>query len=79
MIISWPAINGFCKVWRYRVPGLDIPILMDGMENYWFEVEALSDQENPKIASIELEKNGEILRPGEPGQSSGSKQKIMRL
>ena len=45
--------------------GLDIPILMDGMENYWFEVEALSDQENPKIASIELEKNGEILRPGE--------------
>lgn len=50
---------------RINVGGQYIPLEMDGQADYWFEVEGAEDTEKPVITSIEIDKNGEILKEGD--------------
>ena len=51
-----------------RINGVPIQLDQINAADYWFNVEELSqaeDQEDPVITSIEMDKNGEIVRPGD--------------
>lgn len=52
----------------YEEMNKEIPVKAEGAGDVWYEVISKGDQEAPKLVSVETDKNGQVVKPGETVQ-----------